>query len=128
MMKVTATVIKDKDGSYSCYVPQQFDNFGLAGYGDTAQEAIDDMLAAYEETKELVENVPELEFEFKYDIQSFFNYFSFLNISAVADMAGINASLMRQYSAGIATAGEKQYVKIRRAVGTIRERFDRATL
>ena len=45
--------------------------------------------------------VPELEFTYKYDMQSFFDYFSFLNVTKVAELAGINPSLMRQYTSGV---------------------------
>ena len=89
--------------------------FGLAGYGDTAEDAKADMLKAYEDIKEMKvaegTDVPELEFTYKYDLQSFFNYFSFLNVTKVAEAAGINPSLMRQYTSGVTAAGQKQYDK-----------------
>ena len=71
--------------------------------------------------------VPELEFSYKYDMQSFFNYFSFLNVTKVAELAGINASLMRQYTSGVTTAGQKQYDKIRVAVERISKELSAAT-
>lgn len=71
--------------------------------------------------------VPELEFTYKYDMQSFFNYFSFLNVTKVAELAGINPSLMRQYTSGVANAGQKQYDKIRVAIGKISKELFAAT-
>jgi hypothetical protein len=53
-----------------------------------------------------------LTFEYKYDLRSFFNYFSFLNISEVAKRAGINTSLMHQYTSGVKNAGEKTYERL----------------
>ena len=74
-----------------------------------------------------MKEVPELEFTYKYDMQSFFNYFSFLNVTKVAELAGINASLMRQYTSGVTAAGQKQYDKIRVAVERISKELSAAT-
>ena len=84
-MKVTAIMEKAKDGHYSCYVEEDLPGFGLSGFGDTAEAAKEDMMKAYQEIKEMQEEegkeVPELEFTYKYDMQSFFDYFSFLNVT-----------------------------------------------
>ncbi|MFK1753934.1 type II toxin-antitoxin system HicB family antitoxin [Bacteroides fragilis] len=130
-MKVTVIIEKAKDGFYSCFVEEDLPGFGLAGYGDTAEAAKKDMLKSYAEIKEIQAEegleVPELDFLYKYDMQSFFNYFSFLNVTKVAELAGINASLMRQYTSGVATAGQKQYDKIRVAVEHISKELSVAT-
>ena len=122
---------KAKDGHYSCYVEDDLPGFGLSGFGDTAEAAKKDMMNAYQEIKKMQEEegkeVPELEFVYKYDIQSFFDYFSFLNVTKVAEMAGINPSLMRQYTSGVANAGQKQYDKIRVAIGKISKELSAAT-
>lgn len=130
-MKVTVIMEKAKDGNYSCYVDDDLPGFGLAGFGETAEAAKEDMLEAYAEIKALQteegKEIPELEFTYKYDMQSFFDYFSFLNVSRVAELAGINPSLMRQYTSGVANAGQKQYDKIRVAVGKISRELSAAT-
>ena len=122
---------KAKDGYYSCYVEDDLPGFGLSGFGDTAEAAKKDMMNAYQEIKEMQEEegkkVPELEFVYKYDMQSFFDYFSFLNVTKVAEMAGINPSLMRQYTSGVANAGQKQYDKIRATIGKISKELSAAT-
>lgn len=53
-----------------------------------------------------------VEFHYQYDLQSFFEYFSFLNVSEIAKRAGINPSLMRQYTSGVKAAGEKTYARL----------------
>ncbi len=130
-MKVTAIMEKAKDGHYSCYVEEDLPGFGLSGFGDTAEAAKGDMLEAYKEIKEIQaeegKEVPELEFVYKYDMQSFFDYFSFLNVTKVAELAGINPSLMRQYTSGVTNAGQKQYDKIRVAVERISKELSAAT-
>ena len=122
-MKVTVIMEKASDGYYSCFVEEDLPGFGLAGYGDTAEAAKEDMMKAYEEIKEMQaeegKEMPEL--------QSFFNYFSFLNVTKVAELAGINASLMRQYTSGVTVAGQKQYDKIRVAVERISKELSAAT-
>ena len=149
-MKVTAIMEKAKDGYYSCYVEEDLPGFGLSGFGETscyveedlpgfglsgfgetAEAAKEDMMKAYQEIKEMQEEegkkVPELEFTYKYDMQSFFDYFSFLNVTKVAELAGINPSLMRQYTSGVTNAGQKQYDKIRVAVERISKELSAAT-
>lgn len=130
-MKVTAIMEKAKDGHYSCYVEEDLPGFGLSGFGDTAEAAKGDMLEAYKEIKEIQaeegKEVPELEFVYKYDMQSFFDYFSFLNVTKVAELAGINPSLMRQYTSGVTNAGQKQYDKIRVAVERISKELSETT-
>lgn len=130
--KVTIIIEKASDGGYCAYMEEIFKDFGLAGAGDTVEEAKHDIIEAYHETKELLEaegkRVPELDFVFKYDMQSFFNYFDYLNISKVAEKAGINSSLLRQYSCGSAKAGQKQYEKLSFAINEIKNDLIHATL
>jgi hypothetical protein len=105
--------------------------FAPAGYGDSVEKAKKDMLLSVDEMCEILKEqgrpVPTLEYVYKYDLQSFFNYFSFLNISKIGEIAGINPSLMRQYSSGTTVAGEKQYDKIRDAVKKIAHELSVAT-
>ena len=101
--KVTIQVEKGKqEKNFSCFMVDELPDFALAGYGNTAKQAIEDMYVAQKEIKELLEEegkqMPELEFVFRFDIGSFFDYYSYLNMSGVAKKAGVNASLMRQYA------------------------------
>ena len=98
--KVTIQVEKGKqEKNFSCFMVDELPDFALAGYGNTARQAIEDMYVAQKEIKELLEEegkqMPELEFVFRFDIGSFFDYYSYLNMSGVAKKAGVNASLMR---------------------------------
>ena len=97
----------------------------------TAKEAKADMMAAYAEIRSDMaaegKDVTELEFVCKYDLQSFFDYFPFLNVSKVAESAGINPSLMRQYTSGVVNVGQKQYDKIRDTVRMISRELSEAT-
>ena len=122
-MKVNIVFEMAKDGGCSCFMKEDLPDFGLLGFGDSPQEAKEDMLKAYHEIKDMLieegKNPPELDFVYHYDMKSFFEYFDFLNVSKVAQRAGINPSLMRQYASGVANVGEKQYDKIRIAIKKI---------
>ena len=62
-----------------------------------------------------------IEFEYVYDLQSFFEYFSFFNVTELARRAGINPTLMRQYTCGVKKAGEKTYSKLSACINDIRK-------
>ncbi len=112
-----------KDGGCSCYMVEDVPDFGLFGFGDSPAEAKADMLHAYEEIKDILvsegKTPVELDFVYHYDMKSFFEYFDFLNVSKIAERAGINPSLMRKYTSGVANAGEKQYQKLQKAIRDI---------
>lgn len=122
-MKVNIIFEMAKDGGFSCFMQETVPDFGLLGYGNTPKEAKEDMLQAYEEIKDALKaegkTATELEFVYHYDMKSFFEYFDFLNISKVAERAGINPSLMRKYASGVVNAGEKQYKKLQKAIQSI---------
>ena len=116
-------VEQTEDGDFSCFVEEDIPYIGLLGYGDSSEKAINDLLSFYEQMKTELHSegkeLPELEFVVHYDMPSFFNRFNFLNQSKIAERAGINPSLMRKYTSGVARAGQKQYVKLYAAVQSL---------
>ncbi len=130
-MKVLVTIERAKDGSYWC----QTENAILGGYlsatGKTVQEAKEDLAECLEEAREDLEaegkTFPDVEFTYKYDLQSFFNYFSFLNVSDIAKRSGVNPSLMRQYTSGVKNAGERTYQRLSACVQSITRELEAAT-
>jgi hypothetical protein len=46
-------------------------DFGLIGHGETAIEAKKELMETYQEISEMQKDVPDLDFEFKYDLNSF---------------------------------------------------------
>ena len=121
-MRTTALIEKGKDGSYGVYTPDL--NSLIIGSGATVAEAIADfqnsmkeVQAAYEEAGEqLPKELQDVEFDYRYDIASVFNFFDYLNVSRLAVRAGINASLLRQYKSGGTYISEKQALKIENAL------------
>jgi predicted RNase H-like HicB family nuclease len=130
-MKVLVTIERAKDGSYWCRTESPILGGFLTSTGTTVQEAKEDLAECMAEAKEDLETegktFPEVEFTYKYDLQSFFNYFSFLNVSDIAKRAGVNPSLMRQYVSGVKNAGEKTYQRLAACVQNVGRELQAAT-
>lgn len=119
-MKVVALIERTDNGYYSIACDAQIGNFCLGGFGQSVEEAKADFNSIVQEAQEeymkqygeLPSDLAEINVEYKYDLQSFFNYFDWINISKFAKAAGINESKMRQYKIGRAFAGERTRQKI----------------
>lgn len=117
-MKTTALIEKGKDGTYSIFTPDI--NSTIIGEGNTVAEAkadfensVKEIIRFYKEgKKKLPTELKNVEFEYKFDVASLFNYYDWINTTKFAKTAGINSSLMRQYKAGIAYISEVQTHKI----------------
>jgi hypothetical protein len=77
MEKVKVIVELDNDNKYSAYMDFYNYNFGLAGFGHTAKDAIEDFYESYREERDMCtkegKEIPELEFDIiRYDNSSFF--------------------------------------------------------
>lgn len=57
-----------------------------------------------------------ISFQFEYDLTAFFERFDFLKITKIAEVSGVNGSLMRQYATGKKFPSANQAEKIERAV------------
>jgi len=125
-MKHTAIIEMWDDGTFSIYVPDMISH-SLNAQGKTVEEAkkglfdgISDYVDMYmEEGKPIPDELVDVEFDYKYDIASFFEYFNWINISKFSEKAGINASLMRQYKNRLSFASEKQCEKIQKAINEL---------
>lgn len=105
MEKVKVIVECGKDGKYSAFMDCYDYDFGLAGFGNTAKEAISDFYACVEEEKKMCQKegktMPELEFDIQYDVTSFLNYYSgILSKSGLEKITGINQKQLWHYASG----------------------------
>lgn len=124
-MKTTALIEKGKDGTFGIFTPDLEST--IIGEGNTVAEAKADFensakevtLYFQESGKQMPAELQGVEFEYKYDIASLFNYYNFINVSKFAQVAGINASLMRQYKTGNQYISENQVLKIEDALHKI---------
>ena len=121
-MKTIALIEKGKDGSFGIYTPDIEST--LIGEGDSVAEAkadfensVKEVIASYAEyEKELPAELMDIEFDYKYDVASIFDYYNWINVTKFASIAGINASLMRQYKQGLTYISEEQVKKIENAL------------
>lgn len=131
MEKILVTVSQAPDGTYWCHTEADVFGSRLNGAGSTVKEAKDDLMVCLEDARQdAAENggsVYDVEFEYKYDLRSFFEYFSFLNVSEIAKRAGINPSLMRQYTSGVKNAGEKTYSRLSTCMDNITRELQAAS-
>ena len=128
-MKMKVIIEKQSDGTYIVYNTEENES-SLIGTGATVSEAKDDFFNSIQEVIETLEamdeKVPDYlqgEPEFKFDLASFFEYYSILNVSAFARFVGINDALMRQYKKGNTYISESQLSKIERGIHTLGQEF-----
>lgn len=136
MKKILVIIEKGTDGMYSAYTPDTKSTV-LNGQGNTVEEAIADLKVSMEEIVESYletdGQVPEelqgqIEFEYKYDVPSLFNFFDEINMTTFSKKIGINASLLRRYKNGFAYASEKQVVKIKNGLHELGKQLSSAQL
>lgn len=125
MAKKVVLIMEYGNGGYSCYNDEPIGKYAVIdGDGATAEEAKADFMKALEECRQASPKDKDInqdmEFTYKYDIQAFFKEFSFLNATDIARRAGINPSLMRQYTSGVKNAGEKTYNKLNACLNNIK--------
>jgi len=121
-MKTIALIEKGEDGTYGIYTPDLKST--IIGEGKTVAEAKNDFENSVKEVelyfkesgKQIPDELQNIDFEYKYDLASLFNYYDFINVSKFAKVAGINASLMRQYKSGNQYISENQVLKIETAL------------
>jgi predicted RNase H-like HicB family nuclease len=122
-MKTTALIETGPDGGFDI-VLMDLEHHVIFGDGDTVKEAKEDLLNSYqeildvykEEGKPVPEELKDLEFEYKYDIASFFDEFNWINISALAKVLGMNKSLLHQYKKGNTYISHEQMKRIEKGV------------
>lgn len=135
-MKILAIIEKGNDGLYSIRSEQTISNYCFGGFGENVEIAKRDFMESISEVKEMItaekgitpKEFNNLNVEFKYDLESFFNYFDCINASKFASYAGINESKMRQYKAGVAFASEKTINKILNAIKKLGAELSAASL
>lgn len=117
-MRTTALIEQGKDGMFGIFTPDLEST--IIGTGTTVAEAKADFENTARETlqmfTEMGRPVPEelqgLEFEYKWDIASLFNYFDWINVSKLATAIGVTPSLMRYYKKKGAYLSDAQTHKI----------------
>lgn len=123
-MKTTALIERGEDGRFGIFTPDLKST--ISGEGESVEKAKEDFLNSYSEIlscydnkEDVAEELVDLEFVYKYDIASIFNYFDWINVSAFARHAGINPALMHQYKKKETYISDKQMRKIETALHSL---------
>lgn len=128
MAKKIKVIVETGRDLFACFMAGEHSGItGLHGEGKSARKAIEDFLLCYEEEKQYCreqgKSAPELEFDFVFDVGSFFSYYP-INVTAFAEYSGINASLLRQYACGLKTPTTKTIGKVRDAIDKFKKDID----
>ena len=67
----------------------------------------------------------EIQFNIEYDLTALFEIFNAIKIGSIAELAGINKGLMRQYASGVKSASAQQAKKVETAIRQLGERLTR---
>ena len=117
-MKVQVIIERGADGTFDANM-EYIDSvpFGLLGQGKTVSAAIDDFYNSYEEIKAMYQaednECPALEFEFKYDMPSFLQYYAYsFTLAGLEQITGVKQRQLNHYINGIKKPGEKTVRKI----------------
>ena len=120
-MEVAVIIEQNSKGKYSAYISDERITFGILGEGNTVNETIEDFKIGYQEMKETYQNagkeIPELEFDFKYDTASFLSAYShILSLAGMSRLTGLNQGLLSHYVTGRKKPTQKTVTKIRNSV------------
>ena len=120
-MKAIAIIEKNTQGKYFAFMDNDSLEFGITGYGNTVEEAKCDFLLAYEEIKELFKDegkpIPELEFEYKFDVASFLEHYSkVLSLAGLGRLTGVAQGQFSHYVTGKRKPSPKTVEKIEKSL------------
>ena len=118
MVNVTAIIERASDGGFATYMLEDFEKFGAHGFGNTAEEAKEDLFVAIEELREILgDDVPQMNITFKYDITSFLaEYRDKFGLSGLQIITGLNRKRLQEYLSGERLPSPKTVRKIEQSV------------
>ena len=118
MVNVTAIIERASDGGFATYMLESFEKFAAHGFGNTAEEAKEDLFVAIEEFRELLgDDVPQMNITFKYDITSFLaEYRDKFGLSGLQIITGLNRKRLQEYLSGERHPSPKTVRKIEQSV------------
>lgn len=116
-MKVQVIIERSAEGNYSAYIADNTLPFGIIGEGKTARETREDFMDGYEDMREYYKEIgkpfPEVEFEFKFDMSSFLQYYAYaFTLAGVERITGVNQGQLSHYINGTRKPSERTIKKI----------------
>lgn len=134
MRTVRVFIERGQDGSYGAYMPDENNlTYGVIGEGNTAEEAIADFKAVYEDmkisSKKKGDVFEEVNFAFSYDVPSFLVYYAdLISYKGLAKLTGVSAAQLSQYISGYRTPSSKTTKKIEAALHSFGKELSQITL
>lgn len=117
-MKVQVIIERGADGTFDANM-EFIKNvpFGLLGQGKTVADTIADFYNSYGEMQAMCKaegnECPQLEFEFKYDVPSFLQYYAYaFTLAGLERITGVNQKQLGHYISGFRKPSEKTARKI----------------
>lgn len=117
-MKAIVIIEKGADGTFDARIENEKLNYMVLGQGDTVSDAIKDFYLSYQEMKDFYKEQGKhfediSEFEFKYDLPSFLQYYSTIfTFAALERMTGVNQTQLSQYVQGYRNPSKQTAKKI----------------
>ena len=100
MEKTTVIIEMGNDGIYTA-VPQHNHKIGFFGEGSTVEEAIADLENSFLEARQYMPELPEMEWELRFDTASFLQYYNNkLSLAGLQTITGINRKQLSHYVTG----------------------------
>lgn len=118
MVNVTAIIERASDGGFATYMLESFEKFAAHGFGNTAEEAKEDLFVAIEEFREMLgDDVPQMNITFNYDITSFLaEYRDKFGLSGLQIITGLKRKQLQEYLSGERHPSPKTVRKIEQSV------------
>ena len=128
MRKVNAVIERANDGTYSIYSDAEDIDYLVTGTGKTAEEAKKCFEDGYEDIKQYYtkKGLPftEIEWEYKFDMASFLNYYSkIMTYAGLSRLTGINQQQLSQYANGYRRPSAKTKEKVQNAIYSLASDF-----
>lgn len=100
MEKVIVIIEMNNDGSYTA-IPQKDFGIGFFGQGNTVEEAISDLENSRKEAKVFMPELPEMEWDLRFDTASFLQFYGDrMSLAGLQTITGINRKQLSHYLTG----------------------------
>ena len=129
-MKAQVIIERGADGTFDANMEYIKDiPSGLLGQGKTVAETIADFYNSYEEMRAMYQaegkTCPALDFEFKYDIPSFLQYYAYaFTLAGLERITGVNQKQLGHYISGFRKPSERTARKIEEKIKTFAKEIE----
>ena len=132
LKKVKAHIERGSDGIFSVYMYEDSLDYSINGQGKTAEDAIRDFEAVYNDTRKFYreQGMPftEVEFEYRYDFSALLaSYAEVFTLVGLSRITGINKSQLSHYLNGTSCPSARTTARINEGVRNYASRLVQMT-